>query len=362
MPYFGSHRLAAALATLVLTACPATAQWRVLDTPSKADLSGISAIDEQEAWASGTAGTILRTENGGRTWQVCTAPPASATLNFSSIQAFDKDTAVVIATGSGSLSGAYKTRDGCRSWSKVLSNPDTSGSFRALRRATAFDLYLLGEPVDGKFVIYVSHDAGDSWSRTDDAGLAIPGHMHALVGGGGALTSVLSDVAFGTGGDTASVYSLSSTCKNNKCALGWTRTAPSLPQTAAIAAIAGRNVMVPNSASVTGIGTVPSTLLIAVGGNAAKPDEGSAAFSTDGGASWKPSSMPPGGYRSSIDFDGDRGRFIAVGPNGTDVSVDDGLVWQKIVPASGTDQGWTALSLPFAVGPQGRIGKLSSDR
>ena len=53
--------------------------------------------------------------------------------------------------------------------------------------------------------------------------------------------------------------------------------------------------------------------------------------------------------------------WIAVGPNGTDVSGDDGRTWIAVKPKTGepqdADQNWNALSLPFAVGQDGRIGK-----
>jgi hypothetical protein len=56
--------------------------------------------------------------------------------------------------------------------------------------------------------------------------------------------------------------------------------------------------------------------------------------------------------------------WITVGPNGTDVSMDDGRNWRALRPnpalqeTADADQHWNALSLPFVVGPHGRIGKL----
>jgi hypothetical protein len=51
-----------------------------------------------------------------------------------------------------------------------------------------------------------------------------------------------------------------------------------------------------------------------------------------------------------------------VGPNGTDISTDDGRDWRALHPAgddaADADRRWNALSLPFVVGPKGRIGKL----
>ncbi len=53
--------------------------------------------------------------------------------------------------------------------------------------------------------------------------------------------------------------------------------------------------------------------------------------------------------------------WITVGPNGTDISTDDGRNWRALKPCPGepahADQHWNALSLPFVVGPKGRIGK-----
>jgi hypothetical protein len=56
--------------------------------------------------------------------------------------------------------------------------------------------------------------------------------------------------------------------------------------------------------------------------------------------------------------------WITVGPNGTDISTDDGRNWRALHPdpkfndAPDADQHWNALSLPYAVGPHGRIATL----
>jgi hypothetical protein len=46
--------------------------------------------------------------------------------------------------------------------------------------------------------------------------------------------------------------------------------------------------------------------------------------------------------------------WIAVGTNGSDLSRDDGRTWQRL-----DDGKWNALSLPFVVGPEGRIARLN---
>jgi hypothetical protein len=44
-----------------------------------------------------------------------------------------------------------------------------------------------------------------------------------------------------------------------------------------------------------------------------------------------------------------------VGTNGSDISRDDGKTWTAL-----DDGNWNALSLPFVVGPKGRIARLSA--
>jgi hypothetical protein len=74
---------------------------------------------------------------------------------------------------------------------------------------------------------------------------------------------------------------------------------------------------------------------------------------------------PPHGYRSAVAYDEKTKTWITVGPNGTDISSDDGKNWRALKPKTGqpadADKNWNALSLPFVVGPNGRIGKLRED-
>jgi hypothetical protein len=104
--------------------------------------------------------------------------------------------------------------------------------------------------------------------------------------------------------------------------------------------------------------------LVAVGGDYTKPDKakGTAAFSQDSGQHWLAATTPPHGYRSSVAYDPKSKTWITVGPNGTDISTDDGRNWRPLLPTPGeapdADQHWNALSLPYVVGPHGRIATL----
>ena len=69
---------------------------------------------------------------------------------------------------------------------------------------------------------------------------------------------------------------------------------------------------------------------------------------------WLPSTTPPHGYRSTVQYSDSLKLWITAGTNGSDISRDDGRTWQPL------DNGnWNALSLPFIVGPNGRIARLN---
>jgi hypothetical protein len=96
--------------------------------------------------------------------------------------------------------------------------------------------------------------------------------------------------------------------------------------------------------------------LVVVGGDYTKPNEsiGTAAWFVDGGDHWTASTIPPHGYRSSVQWSEPLKLWITVGTNGSDLSRDDGKTWQPL-----DDGNWNALSLPFVVGPNGRIARLN---
>ena len=259
-----------------------------------------------------------------------------------------------MSSGKGDLSRLYKTTDGCHSWKLIFTNPDKDGFWDAIS-ANGKNLTILGDPVDGSFVIQSSKDGGANWIRDE-----LPPSLKDE-GAFAASNSSLLDAEqvdgrmwFGTGGPTgARIFIMCSPCTSKDFEKnGWS--AKNIP-------IFGRSA----SAGVFSIaGNIPKSpgVLIAVGGDYANPNAtGSAVFSKDR-FSWQPAQTVPHGYRSAVAYDPTSKTWITVGPNGTDISTDDGKNWYALRPdaheAADADRNWNALSLPFVVGPHGRIGKL----
>lgn len=118
---------------ILLATTAASAQWQLHDAHTTADLRGIDNVGSGVAWASGSDGTILRTEDAGIVWQLCAKPPNGEHLDFRAIQASDNNTAIIMSIGKGDQSRLYKTIDGCQTWKLLFTNPDKDGFFDALQ-------------------------------------------------------------------------------------------------------------------------------------------------------------------------------------------------------------------------------------
>ncbi len=328
------------LAVVAQTLNQTSGSWVLERSGTTAGLRGIHAVGGGVAWASGTDGTILRTEDGGYEWQNCVVPPGAEKLDFRGIWAWDANTAIVMSSGPGDQSRLYKTTDGCASWTLLFTNPDKDGFWDAVNCADKDTCMLLGDPVDGKFTVFDTDDGGATWGREQDAGLKSLEREGAFAAGNSALEVNWVDepALFGTRSPEGARGFIDDDAQKPR----WgARVIASFPkgQTAGIFSVEYRDWR----------------HWVAVGGDYTKPSvsTGTAAWSADGGKTWTAADRPPHGFRSAIAWDADAHAWIAAGTNGSDISYDDGKTWLPL------DNGnWNALSLPWVVGPDGRIAKL----
>jgi photosystem II stability/assembly factor-like uncharacterized protein len=361
------RKLILLLPLVLLPLAAAHAQWTLQNTHSTADLRGIHNIGDGVAWASGTNGTVLRTLDDGATWTACAIPPDAEKLDFRGIQAFDANTAIVMSSGKGDLSRLYKTTDGCKSWKLVFKNPDKEGFWDALMYVADFDnTFILGDPVAGQFRLFsqIGDDAKFS-SNWNGSPISASQGEAAFAASNSALVYNLGDGMFSfiTGGSRSEIIHEEHGIDKQRGAFSdWSRN--SLPFASGVSSGAFSIAARPYEKSDGAFRHA-----IVVGGDYLQPDDSAqtAAYSSDWGYSWLSSLAMPHGYRSAVAYDTDLKTWITVGPNGTDISTDDGRNWRAVHPdaalqeAPDADRNWNALSLPFVVGPHGRIGKLDSE-
>jgi photosystem II stability/assembly factor-like uncharacterized protein len=335
----------------------AQAQWTI-QTPTTADLRGIDNVGTGIAWASGTNGTVLRSEDAGYLWQACTIPPGAEHLDFRGIQAFDANTAIVMSSGPGDQSRLYKTTDGCQTWTLLFTNPDKEGFWDTVKFRDQTHGYLLGDPVGGRFQILETSNGGTYWPKywggieasPEEGAFAASNSSLAL---GNREGSPRIELIFGTGSPHhARALWMEMTGGGDVYSANWN----------------GAHVPLATGTKSAGIFSLAlrdGAHIVAVGGDYLKPNDSTrtAAFTTDGGKTWTAATTPPHGFRSAVAYDAPAKTWITVGPNGTDISTDDGRNWRPLHPIANedpdADQHWNALSLPYAVGPHGRVGILN---
>jgi hypothetical protein len=354
---------------------PAGAQWQILDSGSTADLHSIDVVGHS-AWASGADGTVLRTTDDGATWQLCAIPPGAEHLDFRGVEAIDADTAIVMSSGKGDLSRLYQTEDGCKSWELYFSNPDKTGFWVAFRsNPETGALTILGNPVNGAFRLFTQNPATGEFTSKPPVDIFLPPHrnpLHAVPGEAvfAASNSLFTgaqpdgELGFVTGGKRSEIIQYVHFIGEY---IGGSATWQRAPLPFASGERSGA-YSVARSTDVVQNRFLP---IVVVGGDSKQPDSSSqtAVRSLDG-IHFEAAQTPPHGFRSAVAYYSSKNYYspakawITVGPNGTDISTDDGLNWHALKPnpAQGetpyADRNWNAVSLPFVVGPHGRIGKL----
>ncbi len=318
--------------------------WEVLNTGDlNVGLRGLCTLDKNVVWASGGAGTVVRSIDGGNNWELCKVPE-SKELGFRDIHAFDSLNAIVISAGLPAK--IFKTEDGGKTWQETYSNETEGVFFDAMefwdnRHGIAFS-----DPIQGKFFIIRTEDGGNTWNEIpfenrpetlkDEAGfaasgtcLAVEGDQNVWIGSGGAKARVFYS---SDRGNTWSIVETDITSGN---------------ASSGIFSLAFKDEL-------TGI---------AVGGNYQIDSIKShnAALTIDGGKTWQVlSSQQPNGYKSCVAYLGDNSNhLIALGTSGSDFSLDGGQTWHFMDSTA-----YNVVSIAadgkagFAAGPRGKIARL----
>ena len=333
--------------------------WQKVNVATSAGFRGLSVVSEKVVWASGTEGTVIRTLDGGKNWDVMIVPGAEK-LDFRGIKAFDDKTAVVISSGPAEQGQAriYRTADGGKNWKQVFEEKRAGIFFDAVAFWDAQHGIVLSDPIEGKFALFTTDDGGVTWKQLPPS--AAPGALPAALPNEGAFAASNSclvvqgnsNVWFATGGaKVARVF------RSNDRGKTWeVAETPMHPANA--------------SSGIFSLAFEGQQYGIAVGGDYQKP-EGSdlpnVLRTEDGGKTWMVETTNPAGmYLSSVAFVWHPGKdsLIAAGTKGLLHSLGGGSLRSKqsdenlnAVDGTGHDVvlGW------WAVGPKGLVLRKTKD-
>ena len=125
---------------------------------------GISAVDEDTVWISGTEGTYARTTDGGATWHAGLVPGAEV-LQFRDVHAVSAETAYLLSIGEGEQSRIYKTLDAGLTWALQFTNPEPEGFFDCMDFWDAEHGIAFSYSFRGAFFLITAGDGGATWER-----------------------------------------------------------------------------------------------------------------------------------------------------------------------------------------------------
>ena len=143
----------------------------LVDTSKNVSIRGLSVVDDNIIWCSGSNGAVARSVDGGKSfvWQTVAGYEKR---DFRDIEAFDANTAIIMGIAEPAI--ILKTKDGGQTWKKVFED-STKGMFLDAMDFVAavykkdnkitkrnFGI-VLGDPIAGNPFVAMTVDEGDHW-------------------------------------------------------------------------------------------------------------------------------------------------------------------------------------------------------
>ncbi len=301
-----------------------------VETNSEASFRGLSVVSSDIVWASGSGGTVIRTTDGGKSFEAVNIPGAED-LDFRDIEAFSEKVAVAISAGNPAK--AYRTEDGGKNWTLVYEKSHEKVFFDSMAFWNAQDAnssngIAFSDPIDGKLFLIRTSDGGRTWTapKGDERPAALEGE--AGFAASGTCLTVLGEkhVWIGLGGKTGGddEKSKARVAMSHDGGATWQHANTCLASS--------------ESAGIFSLVFADSKTGVAVGGDYLDPkdDSGNVAITSDGGVTWSHAEKRPDGFRSAVDVVEKNGKRIWIttgessGKGGIDYSIDDGKTWQPV--------------------------------
>src|SRR6266700_5220729 len=160
------NRFVQIILCILLSKSGQTQQLHLLNSGTDVSLRGLSVVNDQVLWASGSEGTVGLSTNGGISWKWMRVPHYEKS-DYRDIEAFNDREAIIMGITEPAV--ILSTADGGNSWTTEFE--DTS-------KATFFDAMdfsgkhaaVVGDPVADHIFFAESTDRGKKWNINASSG------------------------------------------------------------------------------------------------------------------------------------------------------------------------------------------------
>jgi photosynthesis system II assembly factor YCF48-like protein len=308
-----------------------------LTTNNKISLRGLSVVNDNIIWASGSNGQVAKSIDGGKRFDWITVKGYEK-KDFRDIEAFDENVALIMAVDSPAI--ILKTKDGGKTWKEVF-HDDTKGMFLD----AMYNGFVIGDPINTKMFLASSSLNGENWKKESNKNLAVE-NGEACFAASGTNIKVswnkkynLASLFFVTGGTKSRLFFDDSLYNLN--------------------IIQGKET--------TGANSIDINLKqegVIVGGDFAHDsiaENNCTLFKYNGSRiQFSKPVTSPHGYRSCVVYITSK-RLVACGTSGVDISNDGGIHWKLI-----SNESFNVCAKAkkgnavFLAGKDGRIAKLTN--
>ncbi|HUZ60618.1 MAG TPA: hypothetical protein VMU83_17735 [Hanamia sp.] len=294
---------------------------------------GLSVVDNNILWVSGSNGTVGKSLDGGKTWKWMIVKGFEKS-DFRDIEAFDKKAAVIMAVAEPAF--ILRTSDGGENWNVVLED-NTKGMFLdAMEFWNIQSGIVIGDPINNRFFIGRTFDGGKTWRGIPLQNEPIADSGEACFASSGTNIRKLNkaEAVFVSGGLSSNIF------------------------------IRDKKINIPilqgkGSTGANSIAVKNSKTMVVVGGDFMKKNDTdkNCVITTDGGLTWVTPKTPPTGYRSCVEYLY-KNTWITCGLNGVDISEDNGMNWENISKESFNVCRKAKKGNAVYLAGNGRVGKL----
>ncbi len=282
------------------SAAPRAPAVTELPSPTTALLQAVYAVNAQVVWVSGHKGAVLRSRDGGRSWERFETP----------------------AAGDGSRSRIYRTTNGGATWRLQFLNADSAAFYDCFSFGSSTSGVAFGDAANTRTNLLRTDNGGASWTLLPASSVPapLPGEGAFAASGRCVVHGDPNTVYVATGAPGARLF------RSRDAGRSWT--VENTPFTRGTAA------------GLTGLSFINGTLGIAVAAdiNRLRTDTSQSVVGVtrDGGRTWEMRTRPPlPGALAGVTWvpDAGPGVAVAVGFGGAFYTTDEGRSWTTITNA-----------------------------